>query len=97
MKIENLDYAMDEMFDFITDLPSGLDGFVSNFDAAFRELEKVKSADVAPVVHGEWIDYLSVSGDGNLQSRCSQCELTNDAKTNFCPNCGADMRGDNHD
>lgn len=46
MKLENLESAMDEMFDFITDLPSGLDGFESDFNAAFAELEKVKSDDV---------------------------------------------------
>lgn len=42
--IENLKEAMDEMFDFICDMPSGLDGFESDFDAAFDELKKVESA-----------------------------------------------------
>lgn len=50
MKVENLESAMDEMFDFITDLPSGLDGFESDFKEAFAELEKVKSDDVVEVV-----------------------------------------------
>lgn len=42
MNIENLTEAMNEMFDFITDLPSGLDGFESDFDAAFKELDNLK-------------------------------------------------------
>lgn len=50
MKIDNLDSAMEEMFDFITDLPSGLDGFESDFNAAFSELAKVKSDNVLEVV-----------------------------------------------
>ena len=25
---------------------------------------------------------------------CDQCNANNDEMTNFCPNCGADMRGD---
>ena len=25
--------------------------------------------------------------------RCSECSTTWDADTNYCPNCGADMRG----
>ena len=50
MKIENLDYAMNEMFDFIADMPSGLDGFESDFNAAFSELEKIKSDNVVSVV-----------------------------------------------
>ena len=40
--IENLENAFKEMFDFITDLPSGLDGFESDFDLAFEELEGLK-------------------------------------------------------
>lgn len=32
---------MDEMYDFITDLPSGTDGFETDFDAAFAELRAV--------------------------------------------------------
>ena len=36
MKINELAKAFDEMFDFITDLPSGLDGFESNFDEAYE-------------------------------------------------------------
>lgn len=48
--IENLENAFEEMFDFITDLPSGLDGFESDFDTAFSELAKVKSDNVLEVV-----------------------------------------------
>lgn len=44
VNIENLREAMDEMFDFICDLPSGTDGFECDFDAAFGELQKVESA-----------------------------------------------------
>lgn len=50
MKVENLRQAADEMFDFIADLPSGLDGFESDFNTAFMELLKVESNDVVEVV-----------------------------------------------
>ena len=50
--IENLEKAFDEMFDFITDLPSGLDGFESDFDAAFEELKELKAALTPP---NEWV------------------------------------------
>ena len=46
--IENLEKAFDEMFDFITDLPSGLDGFESDFDLAFKELKELKAALTPP-------------------------------------------------
>lgn len=46
--IENLENAFEEMFDFITDLPSGLDGFESDFDLAFKELKELKAALTQP-------------------------------------------------
>ena len=42
--IKNLREAMDEMFDFICDLPSGTDGFECDFDAAFKELNEVEDS-----------------------------------------------------
>lgn len=55
MKLDKLQEAYDEMFDFIAGMPSGLDGFESDFDAAYKELLEAKSADVAPVVHAKRI------------------------------------------
>lgn len=59
--------------------------------AAADELQKMPAADVAPVVHGRWIYF-----GGNHYTRISQC--TNccakyDFRSNYCPNCGAKMRG----
>lgn len=92
MKLDKLQEAYDEMFDFITDLPSGLDGFKSDFDAAYKELLEAKSADVAPVVYGKW--ELRHEGYGHYWE-CSVCH-TNPCiyvtrNTKFCPNCGAKM------
>lgn len=50
--IENLENAFEEMFDFITDLPSELDGFESDFDSAFRELKELKATLAPP---NEWV------------------------------------------
>lgn len=72
MNVENLDFAMDEMFDFITDMPSGLDGFESDFDAAFSELEKVKSDNVVPVVRCK--DCVFASGQGEDVLLCENFE-----------------------
>lgn len=58
-------------------------------------------ADVAPVVHARWIPFHSgVAGDIQY---CSNCEIGNAAKTDFCPHCGAKVDGkevvyaDDHD
>lgn len=48
------------------------------------------AADVAPVVHGRWIE------DGSLIITCSECKRGYNliAKyTHYCPNCGARMEG----
>lgn len=48
------------------------------------------AADVAPVVHGRWIE------DGSLIITCSECKRGYNliAKyTHYCPNCGAKMDG----
>ena len=39
---------------------------------------------------GEWINQFI---GGNECVMCSECKLHFDIGTNFCPNCGADMRG----
>lgn len=66
--------------------------------AAEQLLDEVPAADVAPVVHGWWIDQ-----EGILV--CSNCEAeieTNNSfgesnHRNFCPNCGAKMDGGGND
>ena len=52
-------------------------------------LVEVPSADVRPVVHGEWL------WDGynyRYPYVCNICGTYMDYKSNFCPNCGAEMR-----
>lgn len=56
-------------------------------------VEDYPAADVRPVVHGEWIGKPIA---GFCTVRCSVCDepfLENNGTWNFCPNCGADMRG----
>lgn len=56
----------------------------------FDKLQKVPAADVAPVVHAQWIE------DGSGIIICPECkrEYNLHAKyTHYCPNCGAKMDG----
>ena len=48
---------------------------------------------------GEWEfhNYVPMYDDMIATYQCSNCHLTNDAKSMFCPNCGADMRGESDD
>ena len=63
-------------------------------------LEKIKNADVRENVRGKW--YEQETCDCDIVYECSVCgeQWTLDAGTpmennmNYCPNCGADMRGE---
>ncbi len=103
MKVKNLANAFQEMFDFITDLPSGLDGFESDFDTAYEELKNIQSENVQEVRHGKWEGYIISAyiggedeyGDPRYANRrfyrCSKCYYGSVIKSNFCPNCGTKM------
>jgi rRNA maturation endonuclease Nob1 len=54
-------------------------------------MSKIPTADVVEVRRGKWIKR------GN-EKKCSECKFiyySNNDEWNFCPNCGADMRGKN--
>lgn len=55
-------------------------------------LQEAPTIEAKPVVHGEW-DFI-----GDYDSRCSVCGeeycIGPNEDYNFCPNCGADMRGE---
>lgn len=58
-------------------------------------IDKMPSADVAEVKHGEWINKRTMVHDGEFY--CSACDFVLDTFMqavfyNYCPNCGADMR-----
>ena len=60
------------------------------------------AADVAPVVHGRWIDGAEDFTCGNHNAECSICRCYVswdgcDEDFNYCPNCGAKMDGGNDD
>ena len=56
---------------------------------AEKAIEDIPAADVAPVVHGKWIEN---SIPDSMLKMCSDCGFTCGAYSfNFCPNCGAKM------
>lgn len=64
---------------------------------AYKEqLEAIPAADVAPVVHSTWIED---EDEGYHGIHCLRCGFSIPYGNvmmgyNFCPNCGADMRGE---
>lgn len=61
---------------------------------AFRMMiNEIPAADVRENVRGEWIKEYLVEDLGIMLYVCDKCAEPTVKKTNFCPNCGADMRG----
>lgn len=58
-----------------------------------RRIYAIPAADVVEVRHGRWerVDY----GNGFYNYHCSSCRHIprENIRSNYCPNCGADMRG----
>lgn len=52
-------------------------------------VRNMPAADVWPVVRGEWV----YNSPEDNTPYCSECLIPQDSECNFCPNCGADMRG----
>ena len=70
-------------------------------DIAFGLVLDIPAADVRSVVRGHWIteEEAEEKGDYSLRDACSVCghcdwDCTESASFNFCPNCGADMGGE---
>ncbi len=71
--------------------------------AAIERVEPEEVAeDLRPVARGKWIEWwpsdcaLIMTGEEMLWM-CSECTAKFSAKSSFCPNCGADMRGGDAD
>ena len=68
---------------------------ITNCNACnFKDILRAQpAADVRPVVRGRWIEKPYLLGTTNVCSVCGENYGMPHGKYNFCPNCGADMRG----
>lgn len=58
-------------------------------------IEEVNNAPTVEPKRGEWID---ISEWYAPRQKCSICEMVVDGYgSNYCPNCGADMRGEDNE
>ena len=66
--------------------------FPNTSDLYYHEsvLQYAPAEDVAPVIHAHWVQGAYLDGD-EMQCDCSHCNMSNNRKTDFCPNCGAIM------
>ena len=73
-------------------------GYMTAYDVTKECIEVVSeqpTVDAKLVIHGEWIEHKwaeEVGGWLISNFECSQCHMWKRYNTNFCPECGADMR-----
>ena len=72
----------------VLDTLVGDDSIIRRF--ALKDVD-VMPADVRPVVRGRWIPFTSEAA-GDIWY-CSACDIGFAHHMDFCPHCGADMRG----
>lgn len=71
------------------------DSFVADDGTEYDNIPFISKGQIddAPTIepkHGEWIEMYR-NGFGNMICMCNKCNF-HATKSNFCPNCGADMR-----
>lgn len=71
-----------------------------NVAACHDIVEDLEAADVQPIKHGRWIgitEYCKKNGyipsGMGIYYWCSECGKEEQKTSDYCPNCGADMRG----
>lgn len=62
----------------------------SELEDAVNAICAILPADVRPVVRGKWLFHMFTANLCGYE--CRVCHTIWDVPTNFCPNCGADMR-----
>ena len=60
----------------------------------YYDIYNLPAADVKPVVRGEWRLYSPLFTDTYECDNCGYQVIDESFRTNFCPDCGADMRGE---
>lgn len=64
---------------------------------AHERMEHIPAADVQSVRRGEWLPIIEANEYGEPYQDgcyCSECNEVLLYETNFCPNCGANMRAE---
>ena len=94
------DALMKEFRDFVRDSNNSDFAPVPNWNDAVSLVGSAPTADVVERKVGKWVNRWSGDGSVWLEEICSECGLTFEDEPhgyNYCPNCGAEMEGDEDD
>ena len=93
MRCDHANAFMKDYCDGCSALEQGCRPFEGPICGTVMLLSDQPTVDAKPVVHGRWLDSLDESGKlVNCWRTCSVCGKQWSKRTNYCPNCGADMR-----
>lgn len=77
---------------------------INAIDRITDYIESLPTADVQSVKRGRWIGVYEYCNKHNFRPSglatyywCSECDKAEKKTSDFCPNCGADMRGEDID
>lgn len=66
--------------------------------AFYKCITSMPAADVAPVVHGRWVNHFDYMMERSGFFVCDSCKKMSREKYDYCPNCGARMdKEDEHE
>lgn len=86
--------AMEKKYDLAEKKAFYSVGLSEGFIITEEIIKNQPPVEAVPVVHGEWIEFdVDYGGIPAVGHQCSECGRSNGFITDFCPNCGADMRG----
>ena len=80
-----------------------LEKYSEIFKKIFLIIQTCPTVDAVEVVHGHWVSLTECANAGVYCSACNKkvykedyawCNRKNKLRSNYCPNCGADMRGE---
>lgn len=73
------------------------DAYETGYEDKIKQIEQIPAADVRNNIHGVWIYHISDIFPAESTKECSIChaEQCISCDDEFCPHCGADMRGKN--
>ncbi len=79
---------------FPTPFSKRLNGYMQGWNDCLDSVLQHKTADMAPVVHGEWIPIINhFHGKPDGRYYCSVCHRVETTKGIYCRICGARMNG----
>ena len=62
-------------------------------EAVVKVIDEQPTIEAVPVVYAEWTRKRTVLHDGELYCTRCKCDSPKDEHWEFCPNCGAKMKG----